>query len=661
VSTEREAAVRLTLDGAQFVVSMRKVGDTVEQEQRKAAKESSRWAAGINKAKDAAKDLGSKLKDLAGMAVTLGGAFSLGAAVHEVLNMEGAYKSLAFAIKAGTGDVVSWQALMKDGEHIADTWKRSNEEVAGTVRALYDDIGDIEFAKSGAETIAMVATALRTDMAALTPIVGALNEKFGVTAREMPEALTAAVSLASKGGISIGDMGEKLNQLGASAKLAGYEGKEGFQQLIGLMNLADGSLGGLKKSVAGVGGLLEQLADPDMNKKLKQAFQLDIKKGEGTALEKIIAKTKGNKDQLAKVFGGEQLKLLVDLGKNYATAFEETEGKVKDKSAAGLRAFNAALAEAGRSTLTQAELEKEAAEATKDPQRELQAALNELHKAVAQLAKFLAVLLKFAGQNPLLSGALALGAKPALAFAQGAIMGGGKGGAKDAIETGEKIAKAASASPAWAKMASTVGALMGGAAAAYAAYEIGKAAIDADIEEHDTALGNIQDATRAADQAAGKNGSLAEKKAASAALGKQIASEEERTPGALTWGLGEIAHHFDQSIPTATQVQGRNLGTARDAKAKLDQEIAAAEKKPFNARVALGLEKESVWGVTAKQEPPKKKPAGKQKTEIENTEQLSRAMARALSQTTLKVETVGGQSVDGSRGPLTPPAPGAGS
>jgi hypothetical protein len=143
------------------------------------------------------------------------------------------------------------------------------------------------------------------------------------------------------------------------------------------------------------------------------------------------------KDKLGIAFQGEQLKLVEDLGKTYATAFKETQGDIKTKGAAALAAYRDKLDQAGKSQLDGADLQKQAATEMESAEKQVAVAMTKLEQtfskpellgAVTKLANMLPgladgfeKLVTFATENPLgaaAGGVAALGAK---GFAEGAI------------------------------------------------------------------------------------------------------------------------------------------------------------------------------------------------------------------------------------------------
>ena len=333
--------------------------------------------------------LKGEISNAASMALTFGGAFTLGSSVKEALDLEQGYRNIAFAIRAGKGEAMDWQTIQRTIESTADLTSRTNGELSASFKALYDDVGDVEFATKAIQTIGTVATGSGEQIGTLTNLAGQLAEKFGVTGAEIDDTMAAVVAMGNKGGISLSDMGEKIGMIGASAKMMGLKGKEGVQFALGMFNVADGATGSMKKATAAVTQLLDEFSNTDKLQAIEKEFNKDwkaprlkltTKSGEADpeAIEKILKRSGGKKELLSKVFTGESLKLMTEFGKVYERTFDEVEGNTKTKSAAAVDAFRTAVAEAGKQTLSAADMQAEAAKRMGDPQAQIRKAMNEL-------------------------------------------------------------------------------------------------------------------------------------------------------------------------------------------------------------------------------------------------------------------------------------------
>jgi hypothetical protein len=682
----RDAKVRLNLAAAgmasqlqqlvkqskELEQAVEEIGDGAAKADRKVSGLFTAMKAGGAAARGTLADLGGHLKNVLGMAATLGGSLSIGAAMKEAQDVTAAYKDLAFALRLGTGEAVSWQHVQGEVQTVADRWKRSNKEVAATYAEIFSATGDLEFSRKAIDSVAMAATASGKSVQTLGNIAGTLREKFNIGADGIDNALATVLELGNKGGVSVEDMGEKLGIVGASAKMLGLEGQGGLQKIVGLLNIADDATGSFKKSLTATTGLLEQMADPEKAKNIKKALGVDVldKSGsmKGDAIERILAKTKGKKEELAKVFGGEERKLLVALGSEFSKAFEATEGDVKTKTAAAIDAYRKSLEEAGKATFTGADAKAEAEKRLGDSQRKMQDAMNKfvmafekpqmiaamdrLAESAPALADGLAKIVSFVSKNPLSSGALAVGGMAAGSFLKGAVVSISEKGIDKA---GTAIAKAFSTDVAASGAWGVAGKAFVAGSAALLAYELGKAIIDAAMAGDEQKQRNLEDASATAESMAKHGtGSPAQRAAAAQDLRKQIAGmEKDGGPGVVTDFFGSYASLLGAEHPvTAHQ---RKLANAKKQLAALEGgsrpppvvPLAAPELPEVVPPSGPSPEAQKIAKEVANGEP--------RKMVISNEQAMASAIARALQSTTLNVRTQGGGG-SGSNG--LPGAPG---
>lgn len=506
----REAGIKLTLNSATLIAGMDGVSAHAKATGKKIKSGLSAGFDGVGKeflkgGKDALKGLGSGIKDVVSSAATLGGALSIGEGIHGAIQLTEVYKDLAFEISNGTGKAVEWTEVQADIEGAAGRWKRKNEEVADSYKELFDQTGDLQFTADAVDAVAMAATASGKSMATLGSIAGVLNEKFGVAGDQMEDALASVLELGSKGGVSVEEMGEKLGILGASAKQMGFDGVDGFKQMVGMMNVGDNVLGSFKKNLKAVTELTDTFGNTDKLKKIEKDLHVKLTdKGgaaRGDALDTIIAKSGGKKEILSKVFTGDTLKLVSEFGRTYNKVFDETSGNAKQKTQAALDAFHKALSDAGKTSLTAADLEKQAQERLKDPARQFDDAMNKFKSAftrpemLAAMDKLAAVmprvangmvkLVDFVFNHPMLAGAGLVGAKVGGGALQAGMGKLAENAASGLVGIGKSMGKDiaaefASGATNWGKAA---GGAIGIAGAAAIAYEIGKSLIDARVAE----------------------------------------------------------------------------------------------------------------------------------------------------------------------------------
>lgn len=461
---EKSASIKVDLKSDQAKAGIRGLGS----ETKKVAGEmgsslQSALSTGMKGGVDAVKSAFSSIKSTVLSLGGLAGGLGIAELARGAIQSEGAYRKIAFQIHAGTGEMVAMRDIQKETHAAALKTGQASDDLAKSMAAVFSETGNAEFARKSIETIGTAAKGAHEPLETMTGIAGTLNEKFGITEDQLGGALSTIVGLGNKGGISVGDMGEKLGLIGAYAKEAGLQGEQGLGTIVGMLNLADNANGSFKKGISAVGGLLEQLGSTVGKNKIGAALGVSAKDLSGSApqqIEAILKATKGQKANLEKAFGGEQLKLLVDLGKTYSGAFEETKGDVKSKTAAALSAVRSSFEAASKSSLSYADLQNEAAKEMQTGEGKVQTALEKLRQAFAKpeitaaieklmgalpaLADIIAKVVGFAADNPAAAAGAAIGGT----FAKGAI---------ESIIVGAFKSGAAAAAP------SLSGALAGGA------------------------------------------------------------------------------------------------------------------------------------------------------------------------------------------------------
>jgi hypothetical protein len=689
---EREAKVRLNLAAAGMVTQLQQlmrqtqqfsdvvegIGDDAEKSNKKVGGLFTAMKAGAGAARGTLADLGGHLKNVLGMAVTLGGALSIGGAVREAQGLATSYKDIAFALRVGTGEAVSWQDVQRDVETTSNRWKRSNREVAESLSDIYKTSGDLAFSRKALDAAAMAATATGASMQTTTALVNELGEKFSVTGDRMEEAMAALISNIPGGKAGLEELGDKLGLLGASARTVGLEGEAGLKKVLGILNMSGASGGNFKKELMSTIGLLEQLGDADQAKGIEKKLGIKITDKSGAtkadALERIIAATGGQHEKLSQIFSGPVARLVSELGRTFAAAAAATEGDDKTKTAAGIDALQAALAKTADGAIDAAGLREEGESRLQDAERKMQDAMNKFVMAFAKpqmiaamdkladsapaLAEGLAKIVEFVAKNPLASGVLAIGGLAGGSFAKGAL--GSAGGAigdkilssKAASSIGDAIGKkltlAATSDGKWA----TAGKALGVAAAALIAFQIGKLAIDDAMNEDIAKKESLQDAASTAESMAKHGtGSPEERAKAAKQLREKIAqAEKEGGPGLVTSAFGNAATLFGGEDPE--EAYAREVANAK-------KQLAALEAKPLGERMAEVAAPTAPGAPSAAAQKLAKEVASgngePSKVAISNEQALASGIARMLSSTTLNVRVQGGGG-SGSNG--LPGAPG---
>lgn len=594
---DKDARVRLNLAAAGFLSSMQglvkqsealasaveEIGGESEKTSRKASGFFTVMKAGASGARSAVGELVGHLKQAVMMGATLGGALSIGGAIHSAMAATKSYKDLAFAVRVGTGEAVGWQDVQRDIESGADRWKVRIDGVKGAYESVFQETGNMKFSAAAADSVAMAHVATGKSMETLGSIAGLLNDKFGITEAGLNDTLAAAIELGNKGGVSLEDLGGQLGELGAVAKTAGLTGEGGFRKMVGMLNIADGPMKNIKQSLRGLNSLFTDLADPDRAKAMEKALGIKLTDKDGSvrgdALERVLAKTRGKQSELAKVFSGQELRLVTDLGKSFAKTFEETKGDVQTKTAAALEAYRASIDQAAKVGFTGADLQKEAGARLGDQQRSMDQALNDFQKvferpemvravdqlagAAPKLAKLMGGLVSYATEHPALAATGVVGAVAAKGALAGAgekigesIIGAAGEFAKKAF--GRSVATSAGETFAGAAFSPSWGAVFGGAFALAAAAGLAMA------------IGNaVQDHIESAD--------AARRKSKAEALRASLTDEFQRTGTRRKLTEAERLTLAEGGLPGEEAPTGTDLARARERFGSSQEGRAALE------------------------------------------------------------------------------------
>lgn len=492
--SDKEVTLKLKLDANGFKKGMAdaeqdgkkkadSIGKGLSSALSKAGKE------GIDSLKSTLSGIKSAITGFAGIAGGLG-VMELG---RRALASEAQFRKLAFQIKAGTGALLDWRAVQKEAQKTALDTGHTTEEVAKSISDLYAAVGDPKFAREASRTVATVATGSHESIETITAIAGTLNEKFGITSDQLGDTLADVISLGNKGGVSVEDMADKIGLIGANARGAGLDGQKGFKLMVGMLNIADNATGTFKKGLTGVSGIIEGITNGTMTESLKKNLKFDLTAAKKQGLEfddilgQIIEKSGGSHDNLAKVFAGDQLKVVTELAKVYQDGFDSTTGTTQEKTRGAWAAYEAAITDASKSALTLKDLEAEKVAEMETPEKKIATALERLAQtftdpaitdAFKQLADFIPKVINQMIKHPLLTGALMSGVPQAIA---GSLVKS----IADAVGGGLKGLFSGGMGGAPAQLATT-------AAVAGAAYVVGREIIDRDIAATERRQDNVR-------------------------------------------------------------------------------------------------------------------------------------------------------------------------
>lgn len=517
----KEAGIKITLKSSGFTSGLK----DVENQTKAAGKSmgsslqsalSGGLKGGLSALKGSLSTIKSTVLSIGSIGGAIGGVAGTVALVQGAMKAEGGYKKLAFAMRAGTGEAVNFRDLQKAVQTEAIRTGIAAEDLTGVMSHVFGETGSKDFATKSLGTIATVARATKEPVETLGSIAGTLGKQFGVASADIGEGLTEAFVMANKGEITLDEMAERLNIIGANAKEAGFTGTAGFRQMMGLMNQAHDGLGNLRRGIPAVSGLLDKLSTKSERNKILMKAGVDpssFKGGAMDALRKVMEKTGGSRDKLKVAgFADAELQMLSGLGTTYAKTFADTKGSVKQRTDAALVAYDEAMRKAGTASMNYADVEAQAAANLKGAQAQMDQAMEKLKESVSkpEFIKGLTTLMErlpgavdkivklvdFAAENPYtasMGGAAAVAGKGALGvgadatavivanYIKAAFGIGGAAAAKQVVVAGASSAAAlADAAPAaGGALAVAFGTVASGAAAlaigAAIGYAVGKA------------------------------------------------------------------------------------------------------------------------------------------------------------------------------------------
>lgn len=642
--SERDAKVRLELAAGGFLTMLREIqkqaeqlgnevegiGESGEKAEKKLHPALASMKKGFGAAKSALSEFGSSIKSAIGDLTTLGGALTLGAGARAAIETVDAYKDIAFAVQTSTGKAQQWQTVQGDIEGTARKWKIANGEVAASYLELFKTTEDLDFTRAAMESIGQAHRATGASVATLTALANELNEKFGVTPDKIDSAMATLIGAVPGGKAGLEELGDKLGLLGASARAVGYEGEAGLKKALGMLNLAGAGGGSFKKELMSVIQLFETLGDSDQVKRIEKTLGHGTKlrdkagKTKADALEIIMRETGGKHEELSKIFSGPLLRFSSELGKTYATTFAGTAGDAKTKTKAATEALSRAMETAGKSSLTSADLQRQATERLKDPKAQLQDAMNKFQQALTKpemmasmeklaqllpkLTSGMTSLLEMAVDHPILAAGAFLGKKGGGAML-GSVAGDAAGwtagkAAGLGKSIGSNLAAEAAKNGAWATAGSQLAKVAGIAIAAAVAYELGKQAIDevfattAQDEGDLAALG----AGAAAVAASGDKKAMAAHAETLRSRIKQAQENEDSVGGFVknTFGGvaeivsgGDVKQDIQKDNIARAEAELRNLESAMAKGAKGGDKVATAHERAAAAaeRLAKAMDK----------------------------------------------------------------------
>lgn len=448
---------------------------------------------GLKGGTDAVKGLLSGLKSAVGQVGGLLGGLGVAELARGAIEAKSRWSALQFQIKAAGGTAADFQRVQERIQKASLATAQDSMKMVDVFDQLRGKTGSVSTAADLIEDVGIASRGAHKELEQVGKVGGALSKGFGIkSGDEMRGALADVIGLAEKGGGNFEQLAASLESYGAIAKQAGLQGREGLAQYVGILNVAARSTGSFEAGAAAMNGLIEQLS------RRTGKYEIAAKVGISTqnlgktpedAIAGILRATGGNRMKLERAFQGDQLKVLLELGKTYAASFEQTKGDVKTKTQAATDAVRTAFAQASKSAVSWADISSSAATEMESGPAKIAQATERLRQAVAKpeviagiekmlnmlpkIADVLAKVIGFASENPVAAGAAVIGGT----FAKGAI----ESMITSAFAAGGKTA-AASISGALASGGSPLVSALGGFGPAVAVFAVAAAAFYAASE-----------------------------------------------------------------------------------------------------------------------------------------------------------------------------------
>jgi TP901 family phage tail tape measure protein len=484
--SDKEVGIKITLKGDGWRRGLTGLeNETKAAGKRMGASLSESMTSGVRKAGSSLKAGLGGVKDALGPVASFGGLgamLGVGALVNDSAQAEQKLRNLAFVMTKTGGAAYSYANLQSKASEITKKWGTSTEDLTAAMDSVFQEVGDPKLAVNSLDAIATASRATGKSVGTLAEIAGSMGEQFAVGPEEMGDGLAHVIDQANKGGIKIDEVGGAMGRLGRAARLAGVSGVDGMTKTLALANALEGSAGGGAQAVELLAGSLGKLDAGKAQRKALAGMGIKTTDAKGNELNgidllgSIMKTTKGDATQLGKIFKPEQ-----------AVAFSESFSGGK---------FDEALSKAGESSISYADIQKQAQENMQTSAAKFETALNvvkdkfaspevvkgigKLTDAIPKLADVIVKAVDFVTKSPVTTAALLLGksALPGMFKAGFGGDGGGGGGGGGGPGSGGGGGKGGG-----------VGSALGAAPAiittALAAYAIGSEQIDNHFKERE--------------------------------------------------------------------------------------------------------------------------------------------------------------------------------
>lgn len=421
---DKTANVRLDLKAAGFRRGLKQTErDATQTGSRMGQAMSSGMNRGAKAGLDAARSMFSTIKTAAMGLGAIVGSVGLAGMVREAIDADKQFRKLAFTMGAGAGKFRDYTAIQGQAQEAAKRWAMDSTKLGAALDTVFNTVGDADFAMNTLDAIAMTARATGEEVSTLAPIVAEMNRQFGLTSEQIDDVLPMVISLGSRGGLSVADLGVTLGKLGRTAKVSGLEGEQGLGTLLAMVNQISAASGTAEGSVEKLQIIFTKLAS-----------------GQGAAFLQTLKDSKGQAIFGTEVEGLdtlERLSLVLDKARANPRILQQVfgeQGLFIEQAFGGLGDVGKAMREASKSGLKAADMQDAAEANLRSASAGIDAALEELRQAFADpammsaieslaenlpaLAEGMAKIVDFVVQNP----ALAIGGAGAASALKGGIV-----------------------------------------------------------------------------------------------------------------------------------------------------------------------------------------------------------------------------------------------
>jgi hypothetical protein len=526
----REAHLRLRWDQSSFSAQVRQSADDTRKQFKSASTEIGAslkrgFDAGFDGAKKSLSGLGGQLKSVLGTVATLGGAVSLGEFLRQTIAAEAIAGDLAIRLGQMGRSGESAHSMLALASQKARELNQTTTDVLVGFTKLIDATGDPVFSEAALDSVALFKQSMRLSHDEAVSMVAGLRTGLGATTDQINSEFAPAMRDAISRGMNSSQVAALAPAIIKTMTAIGTSGGKGFTELLGIVNMTKGQLGGVEGALEPIAKLLNSLQTSNLEalgktsaiKRLKIKFDADASSVEN--LQKIMG-AKGGFDALEAAFGKSvktaaafrALMSAFDKQREAALASGKSETQARSDAA---EKFASELTRMTASISTESDVRAEAADDVQGMEEKFALAIDRMaqsfmrpevidsmDKLAAKLPAFADAVAKAIGfiiENPLLSasmGGAAVAAKGAALPMAGSLlkdwllpgaMAAGEVQKQAADAAGDIARRAATdAGAGWRSSARAAGATfstaVGVAAAALAGWEIGSQIYDQVVE-----------------------------------------------------------------------------------------------------------------------------------------------------------------------------------